>query len=132
MGGNNNGVVVGTYDYVKSENFMQGKDRLKLDDDIIGAMTTKGNDKGVVEQTLKTNLHIRKLTSKECIKLMGFESKDYRSMVEVGLSDSAIYHCAGDSICVNVLIGLFSSLLKKDSTKEINNYIERVVKDESN
>lgn len=61
-----------------------------------------------------TNLRIRKLTPKECMRLMGFQDKDTEAMYEVGLSNSAIYHCAGDSICVNVLIAIFAPLFDKD------------------
>lgn len=43
---------------------------------------------------------------------MGFESEDYNSLVKCGLSDSAIYHIAGDSIVVNVLISLFNNLIE--------------------
>lgn len=60
------------------------------------------------------NLRIRKLTPKECMRLMGFQDKDTKAMYEAGLSDSAIYHCAGDSICVNVLVAIFATLFDKD------------------
>ena len=46
---------------------------------------------------------IRKLTPKECMKLMGFEEKDYQAMRDIGMSDSQIYHCAGDSIITTCL-----------------------------
>ena len=41
------GVVVGTYDYAKSDNFMQGKDRLNLGNDISGTLLASGNQNGV-------------------------------------------------------------------------------------
>lgn len=59
----------------------------------------------------KTNLRIRKLTPKECMRLMGFDDEDYDAMREIGMSDSAIYHCAGDSIIVNVLQAIFKEML---------------------
>lgn len=75
----------------------------------------------------KTNLRIRKLTPCECIKLMGFEREDYESMVKAGLSDSAIYHCAGDSIIVSVLMSIFGNLLEIDTKDKIAKYVERLV-----
>lgn len=64
--------------------------------------------------SVKCNLRIRKLTPKECMRLMGFQDKDTEAMYNAGLSNNAIYHCAGDSICVNVLMAIFSPLFDKD------------------
>ena len=79
--------------------------------------------------SVKQNLRIRKLTPCECIKLMGFERKDYESLVEYGLSDSAIYHCAGDSIVATVLVGLFGTMTNKDYEQIIKDYAERITND---
>ena len=95
-------------------------------------LTTGGDNVGVVvkeEQTLKNELRIRKLTPCECIKLMGFERKDYESLVDYGLSDSAIYHCAGDSIVATVLVGLFGTMTNKDYEQIIKDYVERIAND---
>lgn len=72
------------------------------------------------------NLRIRKLTPKECLRLMGFADEDYESLVNVGLTDSAIYHCAGDSIITNVLISIIGSMTELDFEKINENYIERI------
>lgn len=64
------------------------------------------------------------------MKLMGFESTDTKKMKSVGLSDSAIYHCAGDSIVTTCLIALFGQLLpieEKDLHKKINDYVDGIV-----
>ena len=74
-------------------------------------------------------LRIRKLTPKECLRLMGFEDKDYQALKDYGISDSAIYRMAGDSITSSVLIGMFSQLLGLDSTEIIEDYVERVKED---
>ena len=78
---------------------------------------------------VKNELRIRKLTPCECIKLMGFERKDYESLVEYGLSDSAIYHCAGDSIVATVVVGLFGTMTNKDYEQIIKDYVERIAND---
>ena len=80
--------------------------------------------------SVKQNLRIRKLTPCECIKLMGFERKDYEALSNAGLSDSAIYHCAGDSIVTTVIMGLIGTMTNKDYKKVINDYVERIVNDE--
>lgn len=56
------------------------------------------------------DLKIRKLTPKECIRLMGFDDEDYEKMKEVN-SDSQIYKQAGNSIVVNVLEAIFKEML---------------------
>lgn len=56
------------------------------------------------------DLRIRKLTPKECIRLMGFDDEDYEKMKEVN-SDSQIYKQAGNSIVVNVLEAIFKEML---------------------
>lgn len=73
-------------------------------------------------------MQIRKLVPLECLRLMGFERKDYEAMRKNGMSDSAIYHCAGDSIVVPCLIALFSEFFNdQDKHKEIiEQYVERV------
>ena len=56
------------------------------------------------------NMRIRKLTPKECFRLMGVKDEDYEKCAK-HQSDSSLYHLAGDSIVVNVLIAIFKELL---------------------
>ena len=101
--------------------------------EICQTLTTGGDNVGVCVSEdsiqIKNELRIRKLTPCECIKLMGFERKDYESLVEYGLSDSAIYHCAGDSIVATVLVGLFGTMTNKDYEQIIKDYVERITND---
>ena len=53
---------------------------------------------------------IRKLTPTECWRLMGFEDKDVSRAKSIGMSDSALYKQAGNSIVVNVLEEIFKKL----------------------
>ena len=74
-----------------------------------------------------SQLRIRKLTPKECLRLMGFEDKDYDSLREIGMSDAAIYHMAGDSIVTTCLIGIFSQFIPNaNHTQTITNMVERI------
>lgn len=72
------------------------------------------------------NLRIRKLIPSECLALMGFSKENYESVKEWG--DSALYHCAGDSIIVCVLMALFGELTKLDYRAIIKDYIEKEVR----
>ena len=59
---------------------------------------------------ITNNLRIRKLTPRECFRLMGVKDEDF-DRVKKNQSDSSLYHLAGDSICVPCLMALFSKLL---------------------
>ena len=53
---------------------------------------------------------IRKLTPRECFRLMGVDDKDIDKMQASGLSNSAQYKLAGNSIVVDVLYHLFRKM----------------------
>lgn len=53
---------------------------------------------------------IRKLTPKECFRLMGFEDKDIDILTENKISNTQLYKMAGNSIVVDVLEHIFSIL----------------------
>ena len=74
----------------------------------------------------KMNLRIRKLIPLECLKLMAFERKDEQAMRQVGLSDNAIYHCAGDALIVTCLMALIGQMLPMSET-ELKEKIEKYV-----
>lgn len=56
------------------------------------------------------NLRIRKLTPRECFRLMGVKDSDI-DKIEKNQSNSSMYHLAGDSIVVNVLMAIFKEML---------------------
>lgn len=78
------------------------------------------------------NLRIRKLTPCECLKLMGFTREDYEAMRQIGMSDSQIYHCAGDSLITTIAAGLIGSMCldEKELRQKQENYVEVVRTDE--
>lgn len=96
---------LGTYEYTKSNNFMQGKDRLKVGSEIAGTIQT-GHSDGFAYK----NLRIRKLTPKECFRLMGVKDEDFEKIAE-NQSNASLYHLAGDSIVVDVLMAIFKEML---------------------
>lgn len=63
---------------------------------------------GVLE--MGANIRIRKLTPTECYKLMGFTAEDCNRVSEGGISNAQLYKQAGNSIVVNVLEAIFTSL----------------------
>ena len=59
---------------------------------------------------IDTDLRIRKLTPKECFRLMGVKDEDYEKVAK-NQSNASLYHLAGDSIVVNVLMAIFKEML---------------------
>ena len=57
-----------------------------------------------------TSYHVRKLTPKECWRLMGFDDTDFDKCSSVGMSNRQLYKQAGNSIVVNVLQAIFRAL----------------------
>ena len=107
-GGNDRGVCVGTYQYAKSDKFMNGKDRLQLGKETSDTLQTSPK-----EGICYNNLRIRKLTPRECGRLMGVKDKDITNMLK-NQSNSSAYHCFGDSIICTVLCAIFGELLNID------------------
>lgn len=71
-------------------------------------LTSKEN--GVV---VDNPLRLRRLTEKECFRLMGFDDSDCDILKDNGISMTQIYKQAGNSIVVDVLEELFSSIYKE-------------------
>lgn len=57
-------------------------------------------------------IRIRKLTPKECHRLMGFDDEDWNRCKAIGTSDSQGYHQAGNSIVTNVISLIAEHLYK--------------------
>lgn len=74
------------------------------------APTVKENH-GTVTATLD-KLRIRKLTPKECWRLMGFDDEDFEKAALVN-SNTQLYKQAGNSIVVNVLVAILKELLEQ-------------------
>lgn len=74
-----------------------------------GLAPTVMENHGTVTATYH-NLRIRKLTPKECWRLMGFDDEDFDNASNLN-SNSQLYKQAGNSIVVNVLEAIFKELL---------------------
>lgn len=81
---------------------------------------------GNTEPKILTNnikWRIRKLTPKECWRLMGFTDSDHDKASKY-VSASALYKQAGNSICTCCLIAIFNSLFNHDNS---TSYKEKLV-----
>ena len=64
----------------------------------------------ITKNKKQTNFKIRKLTPKECWRLMGFTDEAYEKAECSGVSKTQLYKQAGNSIVVDVLIALLKQL----------------------
>lgn len=78
-------------------------------DNVCGTIrtTNSGGDKRVLEPH---EYRIRKLTPRECFRLMGLRDTDIDKIQQTGISNTQQYKMAGNSIVVNVLEEIFREL----------------------
>ena len=87
------------------------KDRVYSSDGI--AVTIATSD--FYNPNYTSGLHIRKLTPKECWRLMGFDDIDFEKAEKIN-SNTQLYKQAGNSIVVNVLEAIFKELFREHIT----------------
>ena len=68
-----------------------------------------GENYNLKDNSDNTALRIRRLTPKECWRLMGFLDEEFEKAKQVN-SDTQLYKQAGNSIVVNVLMEIFKNL----------------------
>jgi DNA (cytosine-5)-methyltransferase 1 len=130
----NHGTVTATNVYSESEKELfteDGNIKRYIDSDIVdkfeeGQMATttfpngyghgpRTHDNSIALNTIdkpsvKHNLRIRKLTPKECFRLMGVKDSDYEKCAK-NQSNASLYHLAGDSIVVDVIKAIYKQLI---------------------
>lgn len=60
--------------------------------------------------TDKEELRIRKLTPRECFRLMGVKDEDF-DKVAINQSNASLYHLAGDSLITLIIMALVGQML---------------------
>ena len=69
------------------------------------------------------NLKVRKLTPRECFRLMNVKNEDIDKILK-SQSDISAYHLAGDSICTNVLMAIFGEMLDINWQEKLNDMLD--------
>ena len=120
-GGNDRAVVLKSKckrleSLVEKTDFEEGK---VLNMDLYNQTTNENISQCLTEphhnsQRLFDGLRIRKLTPKECWRLMGFDDEDFEKASKVN-SNTQLYRQAGNSIVVNVLEAIFRRLLLNEN-----------------
>lgn len=106
-----NDTFIGVFDIKESDTFRPTiEDRIHLDYPYSKTLCTR-DDSTTIMLNKNDNLRIRKLTPRECFRLMGVKDEDFDKVAK-NQSDSSLYHIAGDSIVVNVLMAIFKEMIK--------------------
>lgn len=77
-----------------------------------GISSRQAEGTAVAEAYDLNSLRIRKLTPKECFRLMGFDDTAYEAVSEAGISNAQMYKQCGNSIVVDVLYHIYTELYK--------------------
>lgn len=85
------------------------KDYIENEDGICNTLTTRPDVLGVAVENLE-NLRIRKLTPRECFRLMAVRDENFE-MIAKNQSNASLYHLAGDSIVVAVLVAILGQFV---------------------
>lgn len=75
----------------------------------INVLLTQEERKSIIKR-----IRVRKLTPRDCMRLMGVSDADFDKMRADGISDTQLYKLAGNSIVVPVLEGIFTQMFRKD------------------
>lgn len=75
----------------------------------INVLLTPEERKSIIKR-----IRVRKLTPRDCMRLMGVSDGDFDKMKADGISDTQLYKLAGNSIVVPVLEGIFTQMFRKD------------------
>lgn len=105
--------VLGGIGEKDSNNGTQWKQQNRIYDNNVSISVTTCYNPNYIDN----NLRIRKLTPKECWRLMGFSDEAFEKASQVN-SNTQLYKQAGNSIVVNVLEAIFKELLGGKNEEE--------------
>jgi DNA (cytosine-5)-methyltransferase 1 len=91
--------------FIEKDNIYEKSNRCYFDNGVAPTLTSASSGEKII-----TDLRIRKLTPKECWRLMGFDDEDFEKAEKVN-SNTQLYKQAGNSIVVNVLMAIIRNLL---------------------
>lgn len=84
-------------------------------DNLTNTITTVQKDNPVSNN----NIRIRKLTPRECFRLMGVDDADIDKIQAAGISNSQQYKMAGNSIVVDVLYHIFANMFLTEEDRAL-------------
>lgn len=86
---------------------------IKEKEGLVGTLTTVQKDNMLLEYnaTKENKPRVRRLTPRECWRLMGYTDEDFDKAKESGVSNSQLYKQAGNAIVKQVLMAIFKQML---------------------
>lgn len=100
-------------DLIKIDNwktFEKPLNDIKKQGDIIPTLVARGQISNASMVIFDDGKGKRNLSPKECFRLMGVRDEDYEKIAK-NQSNASLYHLAGDSIVVDVLMAIFKQML---------------------
>lgn len=90
---------------------------------VMSAITTVYDKDNIIAEIMEKELknkryRIRKLTARECFRLMDLTESDIDKIQNAGISESQQYKMAGNSIVVACMEGIFKNLFCKEQEEE--------------
>lgn len=101
---NGQGIIEMTKQYSRPHGFNKGGVNESEVFPAVRCSSTEDGNNGIID-----GIRVRKLTPKECWRLMGFDDESF-SRAEKKVSNSQLYKQAGNSIVVDVLMAIFKKL----------------------
>lgn len=77
------------------------------------------------EDVTNKRIRIRKLTERECFRLMGVKEKEF-DKIKKNQSKSSLYHLAGDSIVTTCLMAIFGEMTDVDWEDKVHDVVENI------
>ena len=81
--------------------------RVQNDGDVVPTLTASSSEN---INYIETQYRIRKLTPRECWRLMGYTDEDFDHASNAGVSNSQLYKQAGNAIVKQVLMAIFTQM----------------------
>lgn len=95
------------------------KKRGVVQKNMIPTLKTTCADVGVVVNDLSNEwISIRRLTPRECWRLMGWNDTSIDKVLDKGISNTQLYKMAGNGIVINCLVEIFKKLKETNKKKE--------------
>lgn len=101
---NGQGIIETTKQYSRPHGFYKGGVNESEVFPAVRCSSTEDGNNGIID-----GIRVRKLTPKECWRLMGFDDESF-SRAKKRVSNSQLYKQAGNSIVVDVLMAIFKNL----------------------
>ena len=86
--------------------------------DMICVVESINEDDEMGKKYVVKHVRFRRMTERECFRLMGVDDDDIDKLVESDISKSQLYKMAGNSIVTDVLFGIFRTLFVEQNCEK--------------